>query len=217
MHALQSWLQHYSDWINKVQKQLESYSNFFRKSVEKNVNMSFFTILLWYYFSLEAVLQGIAKSPIAKQINAEIEATLKHAPAWKLTEEKMQSFSLQIPNIDLNYKLQLLASEYVFLFCYFPILLRYRIKLNVILILKYLAQQTNTCKMWSLLKVNSKECVSLSITSNTSKTLFKCFSGLLWTFICLLWCFYFYDFFLMILLSILNRFHAVIYLFCYQR
>ena len=37
--------------------------------------------MLRYYFSLEAVLQGMAKNnPTKKQINAEIQARLKHAP-----------------------------------------------------------------------------------------------------------------------------------------
>ena len=46
--------------------------------------------MLRYYFSLEAVLQGMAKNnPTKKQINVEIQARLKHAPVWKLTEDKM--------------------------------------------------------------------------------------------------------------------------------
>ena len=69
--------------------------------------------MLCYYFSLEAVLQGVAKNkPTEKQIDAEIQVTLKHAPAMKLTEGKMQSLSLQIAKIDLNYKLQLREIEY---------------------------------------------------------------------------------------------------------
>ena len=56
-----------------------------------------------YYFSLEAVLQGMAKNnPTEKQTDAEIQATLKHAPVRKLTEGKMQSLSLQTAKIDLN-------------------------------------------------------------------------------------------------------------------
>ena len=44
--------------------------------------------MLCYYFSLEAVLQGMAKNdPTKKQIDSEIQATLNHAPAWKLAEE----------------------------------------------------------------------------------------------------------------------------------
>ena len=44
--------------------------------------MNFFSIMLCYHFSLEAVLQGMAKNnPTEKQIYAEIQVTLKHAPA----------------------------------------------------------------------------------------------------------------------------------------
>ena len=44
--------------------------------------MSFFDIMLCYYFSLEAVLQGMAKNnPIKKQIDGEIQATLKYVSA----------------------------------------------------------------------------------------------------------------------------------------
>ena len=58
-------------------------------------------------------MQGIAKNnPIEKQINVEIQATLKHVTAVKLTEEK--NWSLQIARIDFNYKSELLVSEYVF-------------------------------------------------------------------------------------------------------
>ena len=56
----------------------------------KNVNQSFLNIMLCYYFSLKAVLQGMAKiNPTEKQIDVETQATLKHALALKLTEEKM--------------------------------------------------------------------------------------------------------------------------------
>ena len=48
----------------------------------KNVSMSFLNIMLCYYFSLEAVLQGSAKNnPTEMQVDAEIQATLKHGPA----------------------------------------------------------------------------------------------------------------------------------------
>ena len=41
--------------------------------------MSFLNIMLCYYFSLEALLQGLAENnPTEKQIDAEIQATLKH-------------------------------------------------------------------------------------------------------------------------------------------
>ena len=44
--------------------------------------MSFFDIMLCYYFSLEAVLQGMAKNnPTKKQIDGEIQATLKYVSA----------------------------------------------------------------------------------------------------------------------------------------
>ena len=46
------------------------------------MNMSFLNIMLCYYFSLEAVLQGVAKNnPTKKELDAEIQATLKHMPA----------------------------------------------------------------------------------------------------------------------------------------
>ena len=44
------------------------------------MNMSFLNIMLCY-FSLEAVLQGMAKNnPTKKELDAEIQATLKHMP-----------------------------------------------------------------------------------------------------------------------------------------
>ena len=52
--------------------------------------MSFLNIMLCYYFSVEAVFKGMYKNnPTEKQIDAAIQATLRHAPAWKLTEGKM--------------------------------------------------------------------------------------------------------------------------------
>ena len=43
--------------------------------------MSFLNNMLCYYFTLEAVLQGVTENnPTEKQIDAEIQATLKHAP-----------------------------------------------------------------------------------------------------------------------------------------
>ena len=46
------------------------------------MNMSFLNIMLCYYFSLEAVLQDVAKNnPTKKELDAEIQATLKHMPA----------------------------------------------------------------------------------------------------------------------------------------
>ena len=44
--------------------------------------MRILNILPCYYFSLEAVLQGLAKSnPTKKELDAEIQAKLKHFPA----------------------------------------------------------------------------------------------------------------------------------------
>ena len=53
--------------------------------------------MLCYYFSLEVVLQGMSKNnPIEKQINAEIQVTLKHERTWKLTVEcKVYRYKLQ--------------------------------------------------------------------------------------------------------------------------
>ena len=43
-------------------------------------NMSFLNNMLCYYFSLEVVLQVVAKyNPAEKQIYAEIQVTLRHA------------------------------------------------------------------------------------------------------------------------------------------
>ena len=39
-------------------------------------------LMLCYYFSLEAVLQGMVENnPTEKQIDAKMQATLKHGPA----------------------------------------------------------------------------------------------------------------------------------------
>ena len=46
------------------------------------MKMSFLNIMLCCYFSLEVVLQDVAKnSPTKKELDAEIQATLKHMPA----------------------------------------------------------------------------------------------------------------------------------------
>ena len=54
---------------------------------------------------------------------------------------------------------------------------RYSTKTIVVLILKYLAQQTNTYSKSAAetLKANSRDCASLLTTCSMSKTLFKCF------------------------------------------
>ena len=67
--------------------------------------------------------------------------------------------------------------------------------------------------MWNLSKIKSRDCASLLTTCNMSKTLLKCFSGVLWTGLCLLWCFCFYYFFLDVVLAILNTFHTLIYFY----
>ena len=55
--------------------------------------MSFLNIMLCYYFSLEAALQGMAKNnPTKKQIDVEMEAILMQGPAWKL---KVYRYKLQ--------------------------------------------------------------------------------------------------------------------------
>ena len=44
--------------------------------------MSFLNIMRCYYFSLVAVLQGVARNnPTKKEFDAEIEAPFKHIPA----------------------------------------------------------------------------------------------------------------------------------------
>ena len=46
------------------------------------MNISFFETMLCYYFSLEAVLQDVAKNnPTKKELDAEIQVTAKHIPA----------------------------------------------------------------------------------------------------------------------------------------
>ena len=43
------------------------------------MNISFFEVVLCYYFSLEAVLQDVAENnPTKKELDAEIQETLKH-------------------------------------------------------------------------------------------------------------------------------------------
>ena len=50
-------------------------------------------------------------NPTEKQIKVEIQATSKHAPAWRLTEE-YKVYRYKIEKINLNYKLQLLFKLY---------------------------------------------------------------------------------------------------------
>ena len=103
--------------------------------------------------------------------------------------------------------------EHVF-FCW----KRHSTKTIVVLILKYLTQQTNTCSNSAAetLKANSKDCSSSLTTCSMSQTLFKCFrctmNMLLFTAMFLLLRFLF----LMLLLPILNRFHTLSTFICYQ-
>ena len=54
--------------------------------------MSFLDNMLGYYFSLEVALQDVAKNnPTKKELDVEIQVTLKHMAACQLKEEKMQS------------------------------------------------------------------------------------------------------------------------------
>ena len=58
------------------------FSEFSQKSIVKNMNMSFLNVMICYYFSLETVLLSWLKINLReKQINVEIQATLKHGPA----------------------------------------------------------------------------------------------------------------------------------------
>ena len=72
----------------------------------KNVNVSFLKIILCYYFSSEAALQGVAKNnSTEEQIDAESQAKLKHAPAWR---ENSQNGKCKVYCCNLQ---RLLASE----------------------------------------------------------------------------------------------------------
>ena len=74
-YGLQPRLLHYSNWIAKVKKQLQNYSDskiipviYFEKC-----EYEFFEYYTYYHFSLEAVLQGMAKNnPTGKQVEAKI-------------------------------------------------------------------------------------------------------------------------------------------------
>ena len=92
---------------------------------------------------------------------------------------------------------------------------RYSTKTIVVLILKYLAQQTNTYSKSAAetLKANCRDCDSLSTTCSMSKTLFKCF--LVYYEHVFVYCHAFVVTisFWMYLLSILNRFHTLIYFY----
>ena len=97
--------------------------------------------------------------------------------------------------------------EHVFVCCK-----RYSTKPIIILILKYLSQQTNTYSKSAIetLKGNSRNCASLSTTCSMSKTLFKCFLVLYEHVFVYCDVFAVAISFLRFLLSILNRFHTLI-------
>ena len=91
---------------------------------------------------------------------------------------------------------------------------RYSTKTIVIVILKYLVQQTNAFKSAEeTLKVNSRDCASLLTTCSMSKNLFECFV------VYYEHVFVYCDIvailisFLRVLLSLLNRFHTLIYFY----
>ena len=91
-------------------------------------------------------------------------------------------------------------------------------KTIVVLILKYVAQQTNTYSKSAAvtLKPNSRDCASLLTTCSLSKTLFKCF--LVYYEHIFVYCDVFADTvsFLLYLLPILNRFFTLSTFICYQ-
>ena len=95
----------------------------------------------------------------------------------------------------------------------FVCLKRYSTKTIVVLILKYLAQQTNTYSKSAAetLKANSRDCASLLTTCSMSKTLFECF--LVYYEHVFVYVFAVTTSFSMPLLSILNRFQTLIYFY----
>ena len=92
---------------------------------------------------------------------------------------------------------------------------RYSTKTIVILILKYLVQQTNTYSKSAAetLKANSRDCASLLTTCSMSKTLFECF--LVYYEHVFVYCdvFAVKISFLRFLSSTLNRLHTLIYFY----
>ena len=145
----------------------------------------------------------------------------------------MLTLLLQITRIDLHHKLQLLI-EYVAFFldyrllylrfllltlsmCFFC-MKRYNTKTIVVLILKYLDQQTNTYSKSTAetLKANTRDFASLLTTCSMSKTLFKCF--LVYYEHVFVYCNVFAATisFWMYLLSILNRFYTLSTFIRYQ-
>ena len=88
---------------------------------------------------------------------------------------------------------------------------RYRITNDVVWIfeINYLANKyllkvskRNSKTRCEIGEVNNRDYISLLTTCNMSLvTFFSCFFGVLWTWLCLLWYFYFYEFFLDIFIA----------------
>ena len=66
---------------------IKSESDFYEK------NFKCFILRYFIFLYLEFVLEGVTKNrPMEKQVDAEIQEILKHAPARKLTKDKMMYF-----------------------------------------------------------------------------------------------------------------------------
>ena len=66
--------------------------------------------MLSYYFSLEAVFQGMAKiNPTEKQNQCRNSGDIEACASVKTYRRENAKLQLQIAKIDLNYKLQVLA------------------------------------------------------------------------------------------------------------
>ena len=100
-----------------------SFARITTSNMSVNVNTSFLNIMM-LCFSLKTILQGMAKITLLK--NKSMQNFRRH---WSMRQRensqkrncKVYRYKLQ-STVDLNYKLQLLASEYIFLwiiFCYF--------------------------------------------------------------------------------------------------
>ena len=76
-------------WLNRWKSETTAELRRLLPVIVKNVDMSFLNIMLCYYFSLEAILLPWLKLTYRKTNRwlKHDQATLKHGPAWKLTEE----------------------------------------------------------------------------------------------------------------------------------
>ena len=152
MHGLQPRPLHYPDWIAKVNKQLQNYSEskiipviYFEKC-----EFEFFEYYTYYHFSLEAVLQGMAKNnPTENKSKQKLKSDIK-ACAMKTDRRENVKVYRYITRIE-RHKLQLLIricffwtsviSDFEHVFVSWK---RCSTKTIVVLILKYLTKQTNT-------------------------------------------------------------------------